>query len=81
MAHSFNAAAAEMEGELNVLSIDDNDDSFFLYSKFDDEDFDDGDIGDTLGEDAAAEGAVVIDIDIVLGTILLSNKIKGEENI
>ena len=83
IAHSFNAAAEEMKFESNVLSIDDNDDSFFLYSKFDDDDLDEGGIGDELGDDDTEEAATsaAVDITIVLGDILFSNKIKGEENI
>jgi hypothetical protein len=81
IAHSFNAGA-EMKFESNVLSIDDNDDSFFLYSKFDD-DLDEGGIDDELGDDDTEEAATsaAVDITIVLGDILFSNKIKGEENI
>ena len=81
IAHSFNAAAEEMKFESNVLSIDDNDDSFFLYFKFDDDELDEGGIDDDDAEEAATSAAAAVDITIVLGDILFSNKIKGEENI
>jgi hypothetical protein len=76
IAHSFNAAA-EMKFESNVLSSDDIDVSFFLYSKFDE-----GDVDDALGDDVEdVAAAPAPDITIVLGDILFSDRVKGEENI
>jgi hypothetical protein len=53
-----------------------------LYSKFeDDDDLDEVDFDDALGDDDTEDADADADINIVLGDILFSDKIKGEENI